>query len=373
MGQGKFSVAIGQLNPGLTSRSRAPVVGQGVIVDNPLSIYQKSIKNSITTDSFDGVSVLRGIVLGSSNPNSEDGWLSKLLSFVNSDSEHTVTRLICMIPEMHAHLGNPFNYFSSPEQYLRRAMRFPVYDYYPGPDGPTEMVGIGSIVEITFTDPDKTEGFISKIVQQTDEVLDNNNTKGRSAFQAGNALPPITNQSCKETSPDATATDIYNAYENDGMTQELAEEIIKASEDLDINPAWLANAMHFESGYTFDPSKQHPSSTKATGLIQFTESTAKELDTTTEQLRKMTVSEQMKYVVKYFNLARIPRMTSQEDVYMAIYFPRSLGQGSDFDIYQWHVENKGPAAARKYLRNNNGTKTVGDYVSAANSRAKLPC
>ena len=371
MAKSRFNISMGQLNPGLTSRSRQPVVSQGIIIDDPLSIYEKTIKNSISTDSLEGVSVLRAIVLGSSSHDSEDGWLSRLLPFLGSDASHKVIRLACMIPEIHAHLGNPFNFISSPEEYLRRVTRFPIYDYY---DQDEVTIGIGSIVEITFTDPDRTEGFVSRVVQFADERSQNgNNTKGRNAFEAGNASPPVTNQACEETSPDATATDIYNAYENDGMTQELAEEIVKASEDLNINPAWLANAMHFESGYTFDPSKQNQSSTKATGLIQFTESTARELGTTTEELRKMTAQEQMNYVVKYFNLARIPQMRSQEDVYMAIYFPESVGKGSNFDIYDWHVENKGSREARRYLRNNRGTRTVGDYVSKANSRAKLPC
>ena len=367
-----FNIGLGQLNPGLSSRSRNPVVRQSTITDDPMAIYKKSVRNSVASDSLEGVSVLRAIVLGASKQDSEEGWLSRILPFLSSDSEHTVTHLVCMIPEIHAHLGNPFDFFSSPTEYARRAMRFPVYDYQTEGDEDSIEVGIGSIVEVTFTDPDKTQGFVSRIIQPLDEIQGDEQGTTK-AHSRGDAIPLRTNLTCEEASPDPTADSIYGAYESDGMTPELADEIVKASEELNINPAWLANAMHFESGYTFDPSKQHRSSTSATGLIQITDSTAKELGTTTSALQKMSAVEQMEYVVKYFNLGRIPPMTSQEDVYMAIYFPESVGQGSDFDIYQWHVENKGPRAARQYLRNNNGTKTVGDYVSAANSRAKLPC
>jgi hypothetical protein len=366
------NIALGQLNPGLSSRSRNPVVRQSTITDDPMAIYKKSVRNSVATDSLEGVSVLRGIVVGAFVQDSEEGWLSRILPFLDSDSGHTVIRLVCMIPEMHAHLGNPFIFFSSPMEYVRRTMRLPVYDYHPAEEEALIPIGIGSIVEVTFTDPDRTQGFVSRIIQPLDELL--KTVQGAfDAHSGGDAIPLRTNLTCEEASPDPTADSIYGAYESDGMTPELADEIVKASEELNINPAWLANAMHFESGYTFDPSKQHRSSTSATGLIQITDSTAKELGTTTSALQKMSAVEQMEYVVKYFNLGRIPPMTSQEDVYMAIYFPESVGQGSDFDIYQWHVENKGPRAARQYLRNNKGTRTVGDYVSAANSRAKLPC
>jgi len=183
-----FNIGLGQLNPGLSSRSRNPVVRQSTITDDPMAIYKKSVRNSVASDSLEGVSVLRAIVLGASKQDSEEGWLSRILPFLGSDSEHTVTHLVCMIPEIHAHLGNPFDFFSSPTEYARRAMRFPVYDYQTEGDEDSIEVGIGSIVEVTFTDPDRTQGFVSRIIQPLDELLEI--VQGtKDAHSRGDAIP----------------------------------------------------------------------------------------------------------------------------------------------------------------------------------------
>lgn len=380
---GQVSELLAKLNSSLSYRSKSALATDKTLVDNPSAIYKKAIQTAIAPDIFEGAMDFEAIVLLTFETDSETTFFSKLAQgmralplFTGFEGEASKAYYFCYIPRLHGHMINPLEFVERGDisEFITRVERLPFFLSSPTieQDSP---IGIGSLVTISFMDSNRSAsaGIISSVQMRNNIDLSGQFTTGIAAHGRANALPPRTNLVCEGPSSDATESDIYEAYQEDGMTQELAEEIISASKELGINPAWLANAMHFESGYTFDPSKQHPSSTRATGLIQFTKKTAKELGTTTEQLRKMTVSEQMKYVVKYFNLARIPQMTSQEDVYMAIYFPTSVGQGSDFDIYQWHVENEGPVAARKYLRNNNGTKTVGDYVSAANSRAKLPC
>lgn len=102
--------------------------------------------------------------------------------------------------------------------------------------------------------------------------------------------------------PVVTGSAIAKAY---GIDPALAEEIVRVAGRVGIpNPAMLANVIAFETGGTFSPSIAH-SSSNATGLIQFTASTAAELGTSLAALRNMSALQQMEYVERYFNLPRV--------------------------------------------------------------------
>ena len=103
------------------------------------------------------------------------------------------------------------------------------------------------------------------------------------------------------------------AIENAG-----GEEFLKAVEAmakrLKIDPNKMMNVMAFESG--IDPSKKNPNSS-ATGLIQFMNSTAADLGTTTDKLKGMDAIGQLKYVEEYFK--QFKKMAdTQEAVYTAV-------------------------------------------------------
>jgi murein DD-endopeptidase MepM/ murein hydrolase activator NlpD len=66
---------------------------------------------------------------------------------------------------------------------------------------------------------------------------------------------------------------------------------------LNIPAQWLADIMAFETGGSFSPSITN--GIGATGLIQFTPATASLIGTTTSELRKMTRTQQLRYVEKY--------------------------------------------------------------------------
>ena len=78
--------------------------------------------------------------------------------------------------------------------------------------------------------------------------------------------------------------------------------------------------MAFETGGTFDPAEKNKAGSGATGLIQFMPETAKGLGTTTDELAKMTRTEQMKYVEKFLSDKGIEGK-GLSDVYMAVLFP----------------------------------------------------
>jgi hypothetical protein len=90
-------------------------------------------------------------------------------------------------------------------------------------------------------------------------------------------------------------------------------------------------AMAFETGESFSPSIRNQSSS-ATGLIQFMPSTARNLGTTTDALAAMSAVEQLSYVERYFNPFR-GRLGTLEDVYMAILWPRAVGQPNDSVLF----------------------------------------
>ena len=114
--------------------------------------------------------------------------------------------------------------------------------------------------------------------------------------------------------------------------------------ELGINPNFLMAVMAFETGETFNPAIRNPSS-GATGLIQFTKTTAGKLGTSTDSLARMTAEQQLDYVALYFRPYK-GQLKTIEDVYMAVlYGPGAVGKPNATVLfstpsieYQW---NKG--------------------------------
>lgn len=103
--------------------------------------------------------------------------------------------------------------------------------------------------------------------------------------------------------------------------------VIDLSKRLGINPNWVMAVMHFES--RFKPTAKNPYSS-ATGLIQFIESTAKGLGTSTAQLYQMTAVEQLYYVEKYLNQYR-SHLRDFVSVYLAVFYPKAIVQNWDYN------------------------------------------
>ena len=156
----------------------------------------------------------------------------------------------------------------------------------------------------------------------------------------------------------AGTTDIALAYSIDPA---LAQKIEQVARHVGIpDPGWLANVINFESN-GFNPQAVNPFS-GATGLIQFMPTTASELGTNTAQLRTMSALQQMDYVAAYFMLPRVRQygaLRSQLDVYMAVFYPKAIGQGPGY-VFPALVHAANP-----------GMFTAGAYAAVANARAKL--
>jgi hypothetical protein len=171
----------------------------------------------------------------------------------------------------------------------------------------------------------------------------------------------------------STAADIKRAYPQVAAVEGFAEKIVTVATSLGIpDPGWLANVMYFESGKTFDPSLVN--AIGCVGLIQFcghSGAGAEAVGKTTTELAAMSHLVQMDYVEIYLNTYK-GRLNTSADLYMSIYFPVSVGRGPSYNIYNWYVQNKSVKSAQKYLRDNGGIRTAGDYQALADRFAKLP-
>lgn len=159
-----------------------------------------------------------------------------------------------------------------------------------------------------------------------------------------------------------------------GMEYALPEEVAKdtafvsaikgVAQNNSIQPDWLARVIAFETANTWSPSVRNPGST-ATGLIQFIESTAKSLGTSTEALSTMSRDEQMVYVDKYLQQYK-GKIKNFGDLYMAIHYPKGIGQD---DTYVMYSEGSAEYAGNRNLDSNgDGTVTRAEAVQNVISR-----
>ncbi|WP_139977859.1 peptidoglycan-binding domain-containing protein [Nocardioides litoris] len=103
---------------------------------------------------------------------------------------------------------------------------------------------------------------------------------------------------------------------NANVTPEFLRQVEGMSQRLGARPEHIMAAMSFETGGTFASDVRNPRSS-ATGLIQFMDSTARGLGTTTGDLARMSPTEQLRYVERYFEPHR-GRLGDLESVYTSI-------------------------------------------------------
>lgn len=151
--------------------------------------------------------------------------------------------------------------------------------------------------------------------------------------------------------PDIRATQIVAAYP---AAAPIAEQIVALSDRLGLaDPASLANMIYFESN--FNPAAKAESG--ASGLLQFTGPTATSLGTSTAALRGMSAAAQWPYVERYL-LKFASKIREPMDLYMAVFYPRAIGNPS----YQF---------PEKIVLANAGIRTPRDYERRALAKARL--
>lgn len=102
------------------------------------------------------------------------------------------------------------------------------------------------------------------------------------------------------------------------------QKVNRISANLGILPDWLMTVMYAESG--LNHLAENAKST-AIGLIQFLDSTLKNLGTTRNYLKSLTNVQQLDWVEKYFvSLGLKGKMQSVYDVYFAVFSPKYVGK-----------------------------------------------
>lgn len=146
----------------------------------------------------------------------------------------------------------------------------------------------------------------------------------------------------------------------------FAARLLEIAHRLGILPGWLMIIFYIETAAAKTGKIDHRISnqaTGATGLIQFMPRTASALGTSTSALRLMSNVDQLSYVEKYLTPYK-GRMKSLTDVYLAVFFPASIGKPDN-----WVLQAPGLSAqtvARfnpMYDVNRDGQITVGEIKS----------
>lgn len=131
---------------------------------------------------------------------------------------------------------------------------------------------------------------------------------------------------------------LVNVLGIENTSDAFRKKVLEIADRLLIDPNFLMAIMSFETGGTFSPKVKNAAGSGATGLIQFMPPTAKGLGTTIEALEKMTAVEQLDFVEKHFAPHK-GKLLTIEDAYMAVLFPKGIGKGKDFVLFEKGTKN----------------------------------
>lgn len=120
------------------------------------------------------------------------------------------------------------------------------------------------------------------------------------------------------------------------VSQVFKDRVWWICDELSLDPDHLMTCMAFETGRKFTADVKNMAGSGATGLIQFMPKTAVGLGTTTDKLARMTAEDQLNFVYKYFRPFN-GRLKTLADVYMAILFPKAVGQPESYVLFSGGV------------------------------------
>ncbi|HRO27320.1 MAG TPA: LysM peptidoglycan-binding domain-containing protein [Luteimonas sp.] len=108
---------------------------------------------------------------------------------------------------------------------------------------------------------------------------------------------------------------------NRNITPEFIRGVEAMAERIGTRPEYVLAVMSFETGGSFSPGVRNAAGSGATGLIQFMPATARELGTSTDALARMSATEQLEYVERYFARRSDPGdLNTLEGVYTTVLY-----------------------------------------------------
>jgi hypothetical protein len=108
--------------------------------------------------------------------------------------------------------------------------------------------------------------------------------------------------------------------------QPFLDKLDQVAGRLGVTPDSMLKIMNSESGLKTDAVNPNGG---ATGLIQFMPATARGLGTTTDALKKMSATEQLDYVERYYK-PYAGRLKNATDLYTVTFYPAMLGQPGSY-------------------------------------------
>jgi hypothetical protein len=185
-----------------------------------------------------------------------------------------------------------------------------------------------NILSLDFLDSNNRVQLATKELQESVKNLQTSFERDTSMF------PDLEKQLEEESGEEGEGTGYSEGSIPDAVKEdtEFTEGVTELAKKYNVPEDYLYAVMNFETGGTFNPAEKNKAGSGATGLIQFMPDTAKALGTTTDDLAKMSRSEQLKYVDKYFSDKGIEG-GSLSDVYMSVLFPAAVGKSDDFVLF----------------------------------------
>ena len=130
----------------------------------------------------------------------------------------------------------------------------------------------------------------------------------------------------------------------------FGEAVNKVAQHFDISASDLMGLMASESGLRPDADNG-----SHVGLIQFSATSAAAAGTTQADLKKMSRAEQMPYVQKYLENAKLPKGASAGQLYTAVFLPAFVGKPDDFVIASADgSQPEGYPESKSWYRSNQG-------------------
>jgi hypothetical protein len=140
-------------------------------------------------------------------------------------------------------------------------------------------------------------------------------------------------------------------------------ELQAVASRLQTQPAWLLNVMASES--LFNPAARNPlPGQTASGLLQFIESTARRMGTTTRAIRRMSPADQLRLVERYLTPFR-GRLGSLADVYLAVFRGAVIEGGDGVVVVDSGKERRVYALNKSLDLNRDGRIVKGELSLAA--------
>lgn len=248
-------------------------------------------------------------------------------------------------------------------------------------DGVIEIAsnGIEAVVNTVTSAKNAVTGAYDAAVNATSNGIENVVTGAQGFFNWGNG---IYQGAINKTSQGMESiANKFKGKASSNFTDNKSAAIKATADRLGVSPNDLAQIISFESAGSFDPAKKNMGGGNATGLIQFTQGTAKQMGTTTEDLAKMSFEQQMAYVEKYFVDRGIGKngKTSIADMYNAVQGVPKSGYKAGTKAYDqnkaWDVNKDGVIMPNEAVTGKGFMAHAKDYypvASAATTKVVAP-